>query len=167
MRYICCPNELTKCSNSDYNSATITFERCWHFCIAAKTKRYTASQANMLATSPAPCYHTLETEQVVELMGSVEINISFSYCSFIFELWNSYCERHIYPWRNNRGGWCCQKFPYLPSLGNLHRKYLHEDFVVLDLFQQNRNTSWYEHHVSASESWAKSLCNKVLLRKKG
>lgn len=111
MRYMCLPNELTKCSNSDYNSATITSELCWHFCIAAKAKRYTGSQANTLATSLAPCYHTLETEQAVELMGSVEINISFSYCCCIFELQNSSCERHIHPWRNNWRGWCCQSFP--------------------------------------------------------
>lgn len=96
MRYICLPNELTKRSNSDYHSTTITFELCWYFCIAAKTKKYTGSHANTIATSLAPCYHTLETRQVIELMGPMEINISFSYYYFIFKLQNSNCERHTY-----------------------------------------------------------------------
>lgn len=82
MRYICFPNELTKCSNSYYHSTTITFELCWHFYIAAKTE----SQANTIATSLAPCYQTSETKNIVELMGPMEINISFSYYYIIFEL---------------------------------------------------------------------------------
>lgn len=97
MGCICVPNELTKCGNSGYHSTTITFELRLHFCIAAKTKRYTGSQADTIATPPAPCYHALETKQVVELMGPTEINISFSYYYFIFELGNSNCERRIYP----------------------------------------------------------------------
>lgn len=163
MRYICLPNELTKCNNTDYHITTIAFELCWHFCVATKTTRYTGSQANTIATSLAPCYHTLETKQVVELMGSMEINISFSCYCYVFELCNSNCERHIYPWRNNSGGWRWQNSPYPLSSGNLHRKYLHEDFAVLDPFGQNRNTSRYKHHVSASALRAKLLCNKLFL----
>lgn len=96
MRYICLPNELTKGSNPDYHSTTITFVLRWHFWRAAETKRHTGNQANTITTSLAPCYHTLENKQVVELMGPMEINISFSYYYFSFELQNSSCERNIY-----------------------------------------------------------------------
>lgn len=85
MQYTCLPNELTKCSNSDYHNATITFELWQHFCIVANTKRYTGSQADSIATSHAPCYHTFETNHIVELMGPMEINTGFSCYYFIFD----------------------------------------------------------------------------------
>lgn len=162
MRYICFPNELTKCSNSYYHSTTITFELCWHFCIAAKTE----SQANTIATSLAPCYQTSETKHIVELMGPMEINISFSYYYIIFELWNSNCERHIYLWRNNRRSWCCQNSSYSVSSGNLPGECLHKDFSVLDNFGRNKNTGSYKQHVSTSALRIKLLFNKLLLGKK-
>lgn len=96
-------------------------------------------------------------------MGSMEINISFSYYYYVLELWNSNCERHIYPWRKNSGDWRWQNSPYPLSSGYLHRKYLHEDFAVLDPFGQNRNTSRYKHCVSASALQAELLCNKLFL----
>lgn len=147
------------------HSTTVTFELCWHFCIAAKTE----SQASSTATSLAPRYHTSETKHTVKLMGPMEINISFSYYYLIFELWNSNCERHIYLWRNNRRSWCCQNSSYSVSSGNLPREYLgtrNKDFSVLDKFGRNKRTGSYKHHVSTSALWIKLLFNKLLLGKK-